>query len=154
MTFSTDQKTYINYWTKRWNQSENSSATQNADGTYTLDLPQSEWISYRFVTWSPVDPENKIYDYFSIEVITSGESPSLLCDWEANLSVDPERTFTAPRTYKLKADRYEKNYVRTLIPTEIEGLDELDSQCKSLIHATIDVQMLSDRWNTTWNSTE
>jgi hypothetical protein len=39
MTFSTDQKTYIDYWTKRWNQSENNSAKQNADGTYTLDIP-------------------------------------------------------------------------------------------------------------------
>jgi hypothetical protein len=52
------------------------------------------------------------------------------------------------------ADRTKKNHVSTLIPARLFGLEFLDDTCGDLIHATVDVQMPSGRWNTTWNETE
>jgi hypothetical protein len=116
-------------------------------------LPESQWVHYRFLTWSPVNEEAFVEDSFYIQVFSNGESQSDLCDW-SNLNVKPENVFTQDREYRLSNDRTEKKVQETLITAKIEDLESLADPCKERLHATIDFKTNSGRWNTTWNSTE
>jgi hypothetical protein len=51
-------------------------------------------------------------------------------------------------------DRTRENPLSVLIAAKLKGREELAANCGDLIHATIDVQTNSGRWNTTWNETE
>jgi hypothetical protein len=76
-----------------------------------------------------------------------------LCDWS---TIDAWEGFTADRSYTVADDYYNSKMVETALPKHPwEATDvTLGEECNSLLHATIDVQMVSGRWNVTWNSTE
>jgi hypothetical protein len=67
LKFSTQQDDLINFWSKRWNDIGTSQTTQNSDGSYSIALHDA-WINYRFSTWSPTNPDNVVYDWFSIQI--------------------------------------------------------------------------------------
>lgn len=115
VTFKATQQDYFKYWDEH-------AKEEMQEG--------SIYVHYRWATWSPIDPDNVEYDYFTLEVQSSGESRSALCDWSEITLDSSAGLFTQALVYIVDDDSKTKKEVRIPITSfPPAGLEDMDEVC-------------------------
>jgi hypothetical protein len=124
----------------------------NMFGTRSVDGRQVS-IEARFVATSAVRPDIQDIDTFEFTIAGSGQKAADLCDGEFTaLAMAAGKGITGTRDYIVK-EQAERRKI-ALIEYDIDGLAAItDSQCRAQLHAVIEYQLPSGRWEKAWSET-